>query len=332
MTTVRVRVPASTSNLGGGFDCVGIAIDRRLRLDARIASENTDAVRLVRGGTLKAIGCAPTDDLLYRGFAIACDAASHALPRGLLLDAESDIPVARGLGSSAAALLAGAAAANALLGLGLTDSVIARLCAEVEGHGDNVGPCLLGGAVFATLATPRGLVLAPIAVHPSLHLVFAVPDFPVDTHLARAALPASLSHPDARLAAAASAALVLGLERADHSLLDLGLEGPLHIPYRRSLVRGYDEVVDAARSAGAIGATLSGSGSTIVALVEPPIANAVTEAMTRVWRAAGVNVVAFTSPPCPEGLRVERVSERENAVSDASAEHPRASHISSTTR
>ena len=332
MTTVRARVPASTSNLGGGFDCVGIAIDRWLRLDARIASENADAVRLVRGGTLQAIERAPADDLTYRGFAIACAAAGHDLPRGLVLDAESDIPVARGLGSSAAALVAGAAAANALLGLGLTDAIIARLCAEVEGHGDNVGPCLLGGAAFATLGTQRGLVLAPIAVHPSLHFVFAVPDFPVDTHLARAALPASLSHADARLAAAASAALVLGLERGDHALLTVGLEGPLHIPYRRSLVRGYDEVVDAARSAGAIGATLSGSGSAIVALVEQGLASAVAEAMTSAWRATGVKAVTFTSPPCPEGLRVERVPERDGAVSDASAEHPHASHISSTAR
>lgn len=332
MTTVRVRVPASTSNLGGGFDCVGIAIDRWLRVDARIASGDADAVRLVRGGTLKEIGCAPTDDLIYRGFAIACDAAGRDLPRGLVLDAESDIPAGRGLGSSAAALLAGAAAANALLGLDLAESAIARLCADIEGHGDNVGPCLLGGAVLATLGTPRGIVLAPIAVHPSLHLVFAVPDFPVDTHLARAALPASLPHAEARLAAATSAALVLGLERGDHTLLAVGLEGPLHIPYRRSLVRGYDDVVDAARNAGAIGATLSGSGSAIVALVEQGLTSDVAAAMTSAWGAGGVEAVSFISPPCPEGLQVERVSDRESAVSDASAEHPHASHISSTTR
>jgi homoserine kinase len=289
-------------------------------------------VRLVRGGTLGVIGCAPTDDLIYRGFAIACDAAGHDIPHGVVLDARSDIPVGRGLGSSAAALLAGAAAANALLDLGLTDDDIAQLCAEVEGHGDNVGPCLLGGAVFAPLGTPRGLILAAIAVHSSLHLVFAVPDFPVDTHRARAALPASLSHAEARFAAATSAALGLGLERGNHALLAVGLEGPLHIPYRRSLVRGYDDVVDAARNAGAIGATLSGSGSAIVALVEPPQASAVAEAMTSAWGSIGVGAASFTSPPCPEGLQVERVSDPGGAVTDAPAEHPRASHISSTTR
>jgi homoserine kinase len=332
MTTIRVRVPASTSNLGGGFDCVGIAIDRWLQLDARLDSDNAESVRLVRSGTLSAIGCAPTDDLLYRGFALACEAARRDVPRGLVLDAESDIPVGRGLGSSAAALLAGAAAANALLGLDLPASALAQLCAEVEGHGDNVGPCFLGGAVFATLGTPQGLILAPIAMHPSLRLVFVVPDFPVSTHLARAALPASLPHADARFAAAASAALVLGLERGDHTLLAVGLEGPLHIPYRRALVQGYDRVVDASRGAGAIGATLSGSGSAIVALAESPRAEAVAAAMTSAWRASGVEAASFISPPCPDGLQLQRVSNQEGAASDAPAEHPRASHISSTTR
>jgi homoserine kinase len=331
MTTVRVRVPGSTSNLGGGFDCVGIAIDLWLQVDASLADGSTRAVQLRRAGTLDAITCAPEEDLLYRGFALACAAAGRELPRGLLLDALSDIPVGRGLGSSAAALLAGAAAANVLLELGLHQSALAQRCAEVEGHGDNVGPCLLGGGVFATLDARQGLLLAPIVVHQSLQLVFAVPDFAVDTHRARAALPASLPHADSRSAAAASAALVLGLERGDPALLAVGLEGPLHIPYRRSLVRGYDSVVGAARDAGAVGATLSGSGSAIVALAESTRSRAVAEAMTAAWKAEEVRASSFISPPCPGGLQWGRLPEKESAGTGA-AEHPDAPHISSTTR
>jgi homoserine kinase len=201
----------------------------------------------------------------------------------------------------------------------------------VEGHGDNVGPCLLGGAVFATLDARQGLVLAPIAVHESLQLVFAVPDFPVDTHRARAALPASLPHAESRSAAAASAALVLGLERGDPELLAVGLEGPLHIPYRRSLVRGYDRVAGAARDAGALGATLSGSGSAIVALAEPTRSRAVAEAMTAAWKAEAVRASSFISPPCPGGLQWGRSPEQEGAGIGA-VEHPATPHISSTTR
>jgi homoserine kinase len=331
MTAVRVRVPASTSNLGGGFDCVGIAVDRWLQAEARVASDAADAVSFTRRGTASVLAGAPSDDLIYRGFTIACAAAGRELPRGVLFDVDSSIPVGRGFGSSAAALLAGAAAANALLALGLQDEAIAKLCADIEGHGDNVGPCLLGGAVFATLAGPRGLVLAPIAVHPSLRLAFAIPDFAVDTHLARAALPASIGHRDARVAVAASAALVLGLERGDPELLAVGLEGPLHIPYRHSLVRGYGEVVDAARSAGAIGATLSGSGSAIVAVTDSQRAEGVAAAMVGAWGAHGVAPTPFVSAPCPRGLHVERLGGGDT-VSSTSAEHSEGSHISSNTR
>ncbi len=331
MTAVRVRVPASTSNLGGGFDCVGIAVDRWLEVEARVASDVTDAVSLTRHGTTSVLAGAPSDDLIYRGFVTACEATKREVPRGVVFDVDSSIPVGRGFGSSAAALLAGASAANALLALGLSDEAIARLCADIEGHGDNVGPCLLGGAVFATLGSPRGLVLATVAVHPSLRLAFGIPDFAVDTHLAREALPASIGHRDARVAAAASAALVLGLERGDPELLSVGLEGPLHIPYRRSLVRGYGDVVEAARSAGAIGATLSGSGSAIVAITDSRRAEGVASAMVSAWSTNGVAATPFVSAPCPRGLHVQRPDEGDT-VSATPAEHSEASHISSNKR
>jgi homoserine kinase len=328
MTIVRVRAPASTSNLGGGFDCVGIAVDRWLQVDARIDPDESGAVRLRRSGTLAALGGEPSADLIYRGFTLACDAAGREAPRGLALDANSEIPVGRGFGSSAAALVAGTAAANALLGLGLTGHAMAEICARLEKHGDNVGPCSLGGAVFATLGGPSGLVLAPIAVHPSLRLAFAIPDFAVETHRARAALPATIEHGQACAAAAASAALVLGLARADAELLSVGLEGPLHVPYRRSLVRGYDEVVDAARSAGAPGASLSGSGSAIVAVAEARLAERVAAAMVDAWRAGGVAAEWFVSAPCTRGVEVSR-ADRDGVGGDDAAEHSGAAHTSS---
>src|SRR2546429_9859246 len=114
--SVTVRVAGSTSNLGAGFDCVGVAIGRWLRLTARTAPDAAGRlVTIVRGGTLGSLDTAPEADLLYRGFVAACRRARHEVPAGLALNADSDIPVARGLGSSAAATVAGAAAAAALL-------------------------------------------------------------------------------------------------------------------------------------------------------------------------------------------------------------------------
>jgi len=291
--SVTVRVAGSTSNLGAGFDCVGVAVGRWLRVTARVApAAATKPVAIERAGTLRALDTAPEADLLYRGFVAACRRARREVPAGLALNADSDIPVARGLGSSAAATVAGAAAAAALLDLELGPPELAELASELEGHPDNVAPAVFGGATLV-LRDPDGLVVTPLPLHPSLALVFAVPDFTVETKRARAALPATLPHADAVRAAAKSAALVHGLAHADPRLLAAGLDDVLHVPFRRALVPGYDEVTRAARDAGAYGATLSGSGPTIVAVVPAHGVRAVGDAMVRAWGARGTVAEAF---------------------------------------
>lgn len=300
--SVAVRVSATTSNLGAGFDCVGAAVDRVLTLEADVGGRAP--LTLQRAGTLTALSAAHEHDLLVTGFHAACDRAGRAVPHGLRLRASSSIPVGRGLGSSAAALVAGAVAANALLGLSLSDAELLALGTEIEGHPDNVAPALFGGAVLAVRAPGGAALTTPIHVHETLRFAFAVPGFGVDTHRARAALPATVSHAEARAAAAASAALVLGLERGDEALLAAGLEGVLHIPYREPLVPGFAAVVHAARDAGAAGATLSGSGSAIVALARLEHAVAVANAMTRAWRALGIDADGFVSPPHRGGYEV----------------------------
>src|SRR6266700_2420127 len=246
-----------------------------------------------RRGTLTAVTVPPDRDSLFAGFAAACRGAGCRVPAGLVIDAGSDIPVGRGLGSSGAATVAGALAARALLGLGLDDDMLARLCAEVEHHPDNVAPAIYGGAVLAVPGPEGRLTVAPLDVHASLVFVFAVPDFAVETEQARAALPSSVSHRTAATAAAKAAALVAGLARADAQLLAAALDDVLHAPHRRSLVRGYDAVTAAARAAGAFGATLSGSGSSILAVTPAAAARAVATTMARVWGALDVTAETF---------------------------------------
>jgi len=291
--SVTVRVAGSTSNLGAGFDCIGVAVGRWLRVTARAAPDAAGrTIAIERGGTLRSLDTAPEADLLYRGFVAACRRAGQEVPAGLALAADSDIPVARGLGSSAAATVAGAAAAAALLELQLDRAGLAELGSDLEGHPDNVAPAVFGGANLV-LRGPDGLVVTPLPIHPSLALVFAVPDFTVETKHARAALPATLPHADAVRAAAKSAALVHGLAHADARLLAAGLDDVLHVPFRRSLVPGYDQVTRAARQAGAYGATLSGSGPTIVAVVVADGVRAVGDAMVRAWEAQDIAARTF---------------------------------------
>ena len=285
--SVTVRVPGSTSNLGAGFDCVGAAVDRWLTLTARLSSG--PAVTIERRGTLEVLTVPAEQDLCYRGFARACEVAGRDSPPAIGLSIASDIPVARGLGSSAAAAVAGAAAANALLGLGLDRDALVALCAALEGHADNVAAAVCGGAVLVVDGGTGRIVVTPLNVHPSLALVFAIPDFVVETKQARAVLPGSVSHATAVAAAARAAALIQGLASGEARLLGLGLDDVLHVPFRRSLVRGFDAVVNAALEAGACGATLSGSGPTVLALASNQRAAGVGEAMVRAWRESGVH-------------------------------------------
>ncbi len=306
-----VRVPGSTSNLGGGFDCVGVAIDRWLTVYAPgpdSGREEEASVRngitLERHGMLASLQDPPELDLIHVGFVAACQAAGAEHPRHLHLEACSEIPIGRGLGSSAAALVAGAALADHLLELGLDDERLATICIDIEGHPDNVTPCVFGGAVLA-LRTPAGqFAAARLDVHLSLALVFAVPDFALSTKQARAVLPERLPYATAVAAVARAAALVEGLQRADEVMLSTGLDDVLHVPHRRHLVPGYDDVCTAALGAGAFGATLSGAGSAILAVTPQERADAVGEAMCAAWRSLGTSTEWFQSAGQVPGVSV----------------------------
>ena len=302
---VTVRVPASTSNLGGGFDCVGVAVDRWLEVTVTLPLGRA-GFTVERRGTLTSYTGAAADDRLVTGFVAACGRAARKVPDAVAFDATSTIPVGRGLGSSAAATLAGVIAANSLLELALSDLAVATLAAELEGHPDNTAPALFGGARLALTGADRSLVITPLDIHESLALVFAIPDFSVETAAARAVLPPALPHATATRAAALGAALVQGLATANERLLALALDDVLHVPFRRRLIAGYDAVTTAAQHAGAFGATLSGSGSTIVAIAPVGAAAQVARSMVAAWKAQGIAAESFVNPAGVGGAVVTR--------------------------
>lgn len=301
---IAVRVPASTSNLGSGFDSVGMAVGRWLDVIARVRTDDAP-VTIRRAGTLCTLDCPAQDDLIWRGFVATCAALRLTPPGGIEIDATSNIPIARGLGSSAAAIVAGAALANAILGADLDQAGIIDIAAALEGHPDNVASATLGGAVLSVRGSGHHFISAPLVVHPSLRFVFIIPDFEVRTSAARAVLPDSLDFATAVTAASRSAALVIGLQTGNPQLLRSALDDVLHVPFRRGLVRGYETVTVAATSAGAIGATLSGSGSTIVAVATVATAAAVSDAAAQAWRSLGVGVHTFVTAAEPAGVSLD---------------------------
>lgn len=311
--TVRhaaVRVPASTSNLGGGFDCVGMAVDRWLTATVMIDS-SAHVVTMQRGGSLVSLSCAPTDDLVYEGFVSACRRRSRPVPVGLSFDVTSEIPVARGLGSSAAALVAGAALADVALELHLGRDGVATLISQIEGHPDNAAPATFGGAMLgvarddATVGEPCTYAFSSLPVHSSLAFIFAVPQLEVTTASARAVLPSHVSFSDAVSAVQRSAALVHGLATGDADLLARALDDVLHVPYRQSLIPGYADVVTAARAGGAFGGTLSGSGSAMVAIGRPGDAPAIAASMQRAFARHGLTAQTIITTSAVDGLQLD---------------------------
>jgi homoserine kinase len=209
------------------------------------------------------------------------------------------------LGASAAALVAGAFLAQGALDLDLTPEAIATLCARYEGHPDNAGPSVFGGAVLGIPVNGDGYAFAPLRIHRGLALVFAVPDLELLTSEARAVLPKAVPHTIAVTAAAKSAALIEGLSSGNKPLLSFALDDVLHVPFRRQLIPRYDSIVLAAVNAGAFGATLSGSGSTMVAVAPRATATKVGIAMQSAWQSVGRSAEVIVTDKTVDGTVLE---------------------------
>ncbi len=280
--SVTVDVPATTANLGAGFDALAMALDRssRIRVEAVEPGPRRAALITIEG---EGKGQLPTDGrnrfvtALLAGLAAGGIGAAAV---GWRVHMHNEIPVARGLGSSASATVAALVAADHLLGRGtLGTQRILELAAAAEGHADNAAAALLGG--FCVVADVEGHPRA-VRIEPPAGLLAAlfIPDRPLSTARMRAALPDSVPFADAVHNVGAAALAVAALSQGRLDLLAPATADRLHEPYRASVYPELPELVAAARGAGALGACLSGAGSTVIAFSDDPVsARAAAEAM-----------------------------------------------------
>jgi homoserine kinase len=227
-----------------------------------------------------------------------------AAPDGLAIKMQNAIPLSRGLGSSAAAIVAALASANYLLGEPLDKESLFTLATELEGHPDNVAPALYGGVTVSFLSDKKPFCFR-IRPPAGLRLVAAVPDFPLPTKTARKALPARVAHRDAVFNLSRAALLAASMCGEDFSLLGYALEDKLHQPYRSKFIPGMADVFARARQAGAFGCFISGSGPTLMAFV-PDTADAalIGEQMCAGFAAAGRRAVSHVLSLTGEGVRL----------------------------
>jgi homoserine kinase len=287
MHVVTVRVPATIANLGPAFDALGIAVSLHNTVEL---TPHPDAHVEVHG---EGEGRLPDDarNLVYRAASVV--AAECGRPAAFRIRCRNDIPLARGLGSSAAAIIGGLVAANVAFDRPLDGGVLLRLAVSMEGHPDNVAPALLGGAVVCGVSAGE-VITARLTPAWRAAIIVAVPSFSISTEDARRRLPASVPFADAAANVARTAALVASTLTGRTDLLGYAMGDALHQPYRSPLVPGMEAVFRAARGAGAYGAALAGSGPSIVALAPPDRAGAVGEAMIRGFRDSGASARALT--------------------------------------
>ncbi|MFB5763419.1 homoserine kinase [Paenibacillus medicaginis] len=259
---VRVRVPASTANLGPGFDTLGMA----LNLYAWIEMKQSDETSFhLYGDQLKGI---PGDksNLIYEVAQMVFNEAGVSVPE-LEISMYSDIPLTRGLGSSASAIVGALAAANALIGSPLSDARLFDMATAIEKHPDNVGASLYGGIITAVW---DGVHAQCIRLDPSDHLeaLVVIPGFELATSKARGVLPAEFSLQDAVYNISRSSLLVAALAVGDFEVIAEAMKDRIHQPYRAALVPGMAEILEEAPRHGALGSALSGAGPTLLVLVD----------------------------------------------------------------
>jgi homoserine kinase len=264
--TVTVEVPASTANLGAGYDCLALALDLPNRISVEVGGWNATDHDLVVEGEGAGELTAGADNRFIRGLEAALVAARGDLPDGTRwrIEMRNEIPLARGLGSSAAATVGGLLAGNTLVGDTLPIPELLRLATAIEGHPDNVAAALLGG--FVVSADLGELVEAVRFDSPrDLRAVVYVPEIRLATEEMRRALPDTVPRADAVANLGRVALGVAGLARGRADVLRWLTVDRLHEPYRAAVFPQLPRFVDAAREAGAVGACLSGAGSAIVA-------------------------------------------------------------------
>ncbi len=282
MQRVKVTIPATTANLGPGFDCLGLALGLRNEICITAVAQPGLTIEVNGEGA----GQIPTD-----GHNLAVRAAERVFelvgkrPSGLHIHQHNHIPISSGLGSSAAATLGGILVANALVDGGLSDQQLVELAVAMEGHPDNVVPAYYGGLTLSVM-DDTALHVEQITV-PPMQVVIVLPDFDFPTAAARATLPAQIPLRDAVFNVSRVGLVLRALERGDFAALALAMQDKIHQPYRLPLVPGMIDVFTAAREMGATAVTLSGAGPSVAAFA-PTNHEAIAQAVQAAFARAGL--------------------------------------------
>lgn len=259
MSIIKIRVPATSANIGPGFDSLGMALNL---YNVFSFEEKKSGLEIL--GSLD--NKEPRDNLVYSSMVKVFEKTGY-YPKGLKIKIESNIPISRGLGSSASCILAGVLAANKLAGSPWSLNKVFKMATEIEGHPDNIAPALFGGFISSLMEREK-IYYNKIEIAKGLKFIAIIPDFTLSTSLARGVLPREIPHGDAVENVSRVSLLLSALSNGRFDLLKPALEDKLHQPYRGELIKGFRPVMDRVYGLGAMGGYLSGAGPTIMAMIK----------------------------------------------------------------
>jgi homoserine kinase len=294
---IRIRVPATTANIGPGFDVLGAALKLYNEIEVTVTGCLCGPVLAIEGqgkGKLPLDGKNIVLEAMKKTFAAVKGPKRKNIPdiRSLKIKLINSIPLTSGLGSSAAARLAGILAANEIAGRPFCETEILKLGVALEGHPDNIVPAMAGGFCASISDNELNTEYVKLDV-PRLKAVVCSPDFELSTLKARKVLPKKVSMKDAVFNVSRLALLMAAVCSGEYELLGPGMEDRLHQQYRKKLIPGMDDVFRAAKKAGAYGAAISGAGPSLIAFSGNASAEKVSKAMLLAWKRTGISAKCF---------------------------------------
>jgi homoserine kinase len=307
--SVEVRVPASTSNLGAGFDCFGLALQLYLRVRARVTADSAVScrVRSITSGVNEKGSSLPSteDNLIFRAMRYAAEREGLQLPP-VRLAVHNELPMGRGLGSSAAAIVAGISLCSSLCEKEFSDETILRYAFEMEGHADNVAPALYGGWVVTCVRGDSSVLAVKMRWPSDLKVIVVSPHVALNTAEARLALPLMVSREEAVHNLQRATLFVAALEAGAYELLWEAMQDRLHQVHRQSLVKGLSDALATPQRPGLVGLALSGSGPSVVALASDNFAE-IAQEIADSFQRHDVETTVRLLEVDNEGLRTEIV-------------------------
>lgn len=304
---VSVKVPATIANLGPGFDCFGLALSlyNIVTVEETVYPTTGLQINILGEEELASTSLIPTNEsnLIYRAIELLYNYTGQN-PPALRINVQSNIPIAKGLGSSASVIVGGVLAANKLLGNPADEAAILAVANEVEGHPDNITPAILGGFVLSSAEADGSVIYRKIQWPDEWKLTLCIPDYELATQISRSVLPQNVPFEDATFNAKRCAMFIEALHSKDEELMKYALTDKLHQPYRSRLIPSFDEIRESLKEVDVLGTVISGAGPSILVISKSSVIGEIREIVENVWDVSGVKSNIKTIDISKEGAAI----------------------------